>query len=750
MNNAVTALPPSTLDDDLQAHGWHRFLSDIAPAGALQDSAALPSAALPDAASPPPAPATDRKTLQQWITSDLASGNIGCGFGDLLELPLCLRNPGSAAIVWSHWYGSQRQVTRVMDLLLKVRTPETAAFARNAQRSSPAVVLSMLLGNPRLGERLLQQLSPADREQADPARRLAGQLRSLLGEAHGQLASQCRDGTAVELAGRIEAHWPCMAWLHEQGAYLPHLVEPLLQLGLLRERLQAGAWSGAERGRALLATSLLLHALPPRLAALLAIHAAPFRECGAQPFHFFGLNGETFDPARPVWEQVDAQVARDTLAYLLCADAESRSEGPGGALDQVRQLEVRLVQHSSLPRTFANLYQRFCTEDAGPRYAQLREAFVRYSTALEIKLEAGALPAQLIGRPLPFERITDHAALQQHLRALIEQEAECIDIPGLHAASQQRLDRLQAMHAQIVTLGQTPSVSGLLKIAELAEAARQEILANRDWFTRSLAETRPYVALWEGFYAGIDKLQRQTTPARKSEKREPKAAESVLGTPLSENGNESELILQLRQQLHDARHATAQLREELKDARGEQHRLQRMAEAVGALTPRVAAPAVDTTLLRRVASARDSLSPGEVLAYFSQLAGARLVVLDSAWESAAAYPGQFAASERLFDLLDKLLFPYMDAINAGTPDTQARGIFGSKAYCARESDTTLSDARLRALREFTWQGEKRLFVRHLRVSNQTGLEGMRVYFDIIDSQVVIAYVGPHLPVSTSN
>jgi len=41
-------------------------------------------------------------------------------------------------------------------------------------------------------------------------------------------------------------------------------------------------------------------------------------------------------------------------------------------------------------------------------------------------------------------------------------------------------------------------------------------------------------------------------------------------------------------------------------------------------------------------------------------------------------------------------------------------------------------------------------VRHLRVSNQTGLEGMRVYFDIIDGQVVIAYVGPHLPVSTSN
>lgn len=210
MNNAVTALPTSTLDDDLQTYAWHRFLTDLAPSGVLQDSAALP-----DAASPRPMSATDRKTLQQWIASDFANGSIGCGFGDLLELPLCLRNPGSAAIVWNHWYGSQRQVTRVMELQLKVRSPETAAFARNAQRSSPAVVLSMLLGNPRLGERLLRQLPPADREKADPARRLAGQLRSLLGEAHGELASQCLDGTAVELAGRIETHWPCMVWLHD-------------------------------------------------------------------------------------------------------------------------------------------------------------------------------------------------------------------------------------------------------------------------------------------------------------------------------------------------------------------------------------------------------------------------------------------------------------------------------------------------------------------------------------------------------
>lgn len=746
MNNAVTALRPTTaVDDDLQAPDWRTFLTSLAPSEVLQDSDTVP-----DETSSPPISGANKEALQHWISADFASGNIGCGFGNLPELPLCLRNPGSAAIVWSHWYGSQRQVTRVMDLLLKVRTPETAAFARNAQRSSPAMVLSMLLGNPRLGERLLQQLPQAEREQADPARRLTSQLRSLLGQAYGELAEQCRNSTAIEQARRIEAHWPCMAWLHEEGAYLPHLAERLQQLGLLRDRLQAGTWSGAERARALLAASLLLYGLPPRLAALLAIHAPQFKEYGAQPFRFFGLSSDTLDTARPVWEQVEAQVVRDTLAYLLCVNSASQIEYSSTALGQVRQLEARLVGHDSLPRTFASLYQHFCAQEAGPRYSQLRKAFVRYSAALEIDVEPSALPAQLVGRPLLFERIADYAALQQLLRGLIEQEAQCIDIPGLLASSQQRLDRLQAMHAQIMALSQTPSVSGLLKIAELAEATRQEILANRDWFTRSLAETRPYVALWEGFYADINTLQHQAIPERKSERRERRIAEPLVSSPLTTTSTESESLVLLRQQLHDARHTADQLREELKEARGEQHRLQRMAEAVGTLTPRVAAPVVDASLLRRAANARDTLRPDEILVYFSQLAGSRLVVLDSAWRSASAYPGQFAGIERLFDLLDKLLFPYLDAINAGTPDTQARSIFGSKAYSAKESETTLSDARLRAMREFIYQGEKRLFERHLRISNQTGLEGMRLYFDIIDGQVVISYVGPHLPVSTSN
>lgn len=133
-------------------------------------------------------------------------------------------------------------------------------------------------------------------------------------------------------------------------------------------------------------------------------------------------------------------------------------------------------------------------------------------------------------------------------------------------------------------------------------------------------------------------------------------------------------------------------------------------------------PPVDVQLLRRVRNEPERLKPGEVLAYFAQLAGARIVVTKNAWR-VEAYANGFDATERLFALLDTLLFPTL---------------------------MHSSRARLRAKREFVYAGEKLLFVRHLRISNQTGNEGMRLYFDIIDGKVVIPYVGPHRPVSSSN
>lgn len=42
-------------------------------------------------------------------------------------------------------------------------------------------------------------------------------------------------------------------------------------------------------------------------------------------------------------------------------------------------------------------------------------------------------------------------------------------------------------------------------------------------------------------------------------------------------------------------------------------------------------------------------------------------------------------------------------------DIQAPLIFGAKTYSAKESDSILRDSRMRAMREFRYEDEKRLF-----------------------------------------
>ena len=183
MNTALTAsLPAPSLIDELQAF--------TAPAPLNTEDCSETTADSPvatEGGNPAPRSASDPDALQHWISTDRANPEIGCGFGELLEMPLHLRNPGIAAQVWNAWYGNARQANRVMELLLKVRSPETAFFARPAQRPTPALVLSMLLGNPRLAERLVQQLPPGEQEQVDPHRRLISQLRNLIGPSHDEL-----------------------------------------------------------------------------------------------------------------------------------------------------------------------------------------------------------------------------------------------------------------------------------------------------------------------------------------------------------------------------------------------------------------------------------------------------------------------------------------------------------------------------------------------------------------------------------
>jgi hypothetical protein len=88
-------------------------------------------------------------------------------------------------------------------------------------------------------------------------------------------------------------------------------------------------------------------------------------------------------------------------------------------------------------------------------------------------------------------------------------------------------------------------------------------------------------------------------------------------------------------------------------------------------------------------------------------------------------------------------------LKGGNPDAVARELLAG-TYSAKESHTVANSPRFRSQREFQFEGETRYFERHLKIGNGTGLDGMRIYFDIIGEKIVIAYAGPHLECSTTS
>lgn len=705
-------------------------------------------------------------TLSQWLEADQQNPNFKTLF-DTQEAPIFLRTNEAGIQLWAHWLNVSRQqlpnILKELGKCLGLKNTHTHSTSKQQPhtQSNTGLILSGLL----FSHSVVNQLTKKGMPNLDPSRKLDAQLTELVGERIKEIDQCVKQSSTLELAEQIEHAWPFFNEVHNQGIFLRPYARVLLRLAAVREQLltgNTGAGSALRGTRLQLAARLLLSTLPPRLSCIIGVQTPVFADCTAPGgFQYFGLNKNTIDYNRSFWEQISDNVRRTTLAYFRCVMESHQDNNEKGALGHVRQLDAQLVLQHRLPRTLDHIYQIFCRDEALPRYTQLRETLERYSAALEIRMDNNALPRDLVGRSLHLANIHDQMSVHSHLRLLIETEPSHIDTQALLNDSNTRLERLHSIHQEITKLSESPSVGNLLRIGQIAEEGRTEILSNRDWFETTLNKTKPYVKLWDDFYRAIGELREQK---RKKEEREKIIVKSPtvepVAPPVVVNNvmPETEAVLKLQ---HDLKTTQEQLEQveanyehkcsQLKEVRGENFRLQQQNEVLTSNNNgRTDAPEIDVTLLRRVMHQRSSLSPIEVLTYFEYLAGDRLELLNSAKREARRYPGSFNQSERLFELLDKLLFDYLDAINNGTPDTQAKDIFGNNGYSARESPTTMNTSHMRNERTFDYRGEKRIFERHLRIGNQPGYEGMRVYFDIVDKRVVIAYAGPHLPVSSSN
>ena len=137
-------------------------------------------------------------------------------------------------------------------------------------------------------------------------------------------------------------------------------------------------------------------------------------------------------------------------------------------------------------------------------------------------------------------------------------------------------------------------------------------------------------------------------------------------------------------------------------------------------------------------------NPLEILSFFELEAPDRVVVLPSAKVSADE-ANDYRNGHRLADLVQRLLYPYFDAIQSGEADATARKILGNNNYAAKESQGVEQNRSLRSQREFEYNGETYYFQRHLSLGRNYGTaDSIRLYFEIIEGKVVIAYCGKHL------
>jgi hypothetical protein len=109
----------------------------------------------------------------------------------------------------------------------------------------------------------------------------------------------------------------------------------------------------------------------------------------------------------------------------------------------------------------------------------------------------------------------------------------------------------------------------------------------------------------------------------------------------------------------------------------------------------------------------------------------------------------FIRVSRLFESLVLLADEYYSSIMAGNPDAVAKECF-SDIYRANESDTVENMPKLRAQREFTYQGNTILMRQHLTLgAARSPKTTCQVHFAIVDGKLIIGRIGHHLPVASS-
>lgn len=672
-------------------------------------------------------------------------------------VPPAYRQPMVNQAAWTTWYGSPKAVADVTDVLMRLRSPKLnnvralATFNVPRGRSVPPATIMLSFLGVAEHRHIVADVMGDEFERIDLASKLEFNLGQVLGnKARDHLRTMAQTSPATNLVSHIGQCFPITRSLLQAGAFFRELALPLLYLGALKDRLADGApkVNQTDRFRIEMALTVLLNGLPsPYSGVILGTCESilkVFPEQAAKEERLIAKRGP-MDPTVPLAEQMSetgfATLVHEVVTFHYSSNAGRKQPLPA-LLNAAEAAAIALRPGNN---ALAIVYKQFCDDFALPRWNALTESLQKHAGSMEVPFDHKALPRDLIGRAIEQPKGQTCEAIQL-LRGLIQFNHAHMDVEAFTSRADKQLAKARELETQISTLGANLTASAMIKIASLAQAGSEEIMANRSWLKDEVDSLSPLVRNWQRFYEEWDRLLRKSTPEPNKRPAALAVVEKLHVQPSSPTVATPEVDA-LQAQIQNLEGVLEQKDIESNDMRVELYNLRLFKDNVALPVHRPEPLALNMDMMRRVAM-RDSITPTDVLMFIESVSEGRVVVLDSAWKSAKE-AASFQQTGRMLDVITAMVFPYYDSLMAGNPDATARAILGN-SYSANESETVSSHRRLRALREFEYQGDVHFFERHLKAGNGAGLEGMRIHFDIIDGKVVIAYTGPHLECSSSN
>ncbi|MDM9653239.1 hypothetical protein QU755_17650 [Pseudomonas wenzhouensis] len=699
--------------------------------------------------------------LTRVINADFSRRDYILAAGVEMFLTPAMGDESVSQRVWSKWYGSRKAAEKVEAALLTVNDPKVSKLAKKKLKHFPPLHLLNIVFGSRGGMSMAQEsLGPEQFFALSPMRRLDVVLQDLFErylELEDPILSLLRDDEAdiVEVAKAVESAWPFMAQLHDYGVFRFSNSRSLLLVDRLCAMIETGMASQQDIPLIQVAIGQILGSILPRLEAIAAITRPAVASSYCINFMFAGLTAKNYDPSVSFWAQVEPESLKETLSQITLTSEFMGGQNNAGHFEAlIDSISAQVVKSASISRLISSTLLNLQQEEIGKSlYSRLRtqmnEASHRYDGCPSID-GSPFFPEDLVSRVLDVGDAERPWAALPYMRTLRHELHEiAVALSKVEQRNHETEAGIKEVQEQIKDLAADPSLSNLKKIAELSERAGQLIEKSQAWYLNEFSPlVYEYGAAWHLFWESVEKLPRKGHAAPDIQ------APVEDGVESNDHAEcvECKELAEMKELLLIAQADNDHLKREIEDIRSSAHRIR--TQLANSNDPQREFIPQDVTGAVARLVARKNCSPLDVLTYHAGVNSERVIILPSAISSAEEYQAPYDHIERMIEVMGNLVGPYLDELRSGKPDTVARNVLGGKTYAAKESDGAIQNARFRAEREFEYKGEKRLFVQHLRISNEKGAKGMRIYFCVDgegrDKKIVVAYVGSHLSNFSTN